>query len=247
MEKRILLTVAYDGSDYFGWQAQKNPEQPTVQEALQAACEALFGQPVECTGASRTDRGVHALGQRGTIWVDTSIPAEKIPFALNTYLPESIAVTAAEAVPEGFHPRYDVKDKLYRFRIYNAPHRNPLLRKYAEWVCRPLDAGAMHRAAQALVGRHDFAAFRAMGSAAKTTVRTIFEISVERREDEVQIFVRGDGFLYNMVRIIAGTLIAVGQGKMPEDEVARILASKDRTRAGKTAGPEGLTLMEIRY
>lgn len=247
MKKRILLTIAYDGSAYFGWQSQRRADMPTVQETLEAACERLFGQKVECTGASRTDRGVHALGQRGTVLVDTPIPTDKIPFALNVYLPRDIAVTAAADVPEGFHPRYDVAYKVYEYRIYNGPHRNPMLIHYAEWVCEKLDILKMEEGARHLVGKHDFSAFRAMGSSVKSTVRTIFEIGVEQTGPQITIRVKGDGFLYNMVRIIAGTLIAVGSGKILPQEVAAILESGDRSRAGKTVGPEGLTLLEIKY
>lgn len=247
MERRILLTVAYDGSSYFGFQAQRREDMPTAQETLEAACERCFGQRLECTGASRTDRGVHAQGQRVTIWVDTPIPTDKIPFALNTFLPQDMAVTEAEDVPETFHPRYDVKYKIYEYKIYNHAHRNPVLRNYAEWVCEPLDVERMRLGAQALVGKHDFSAFRAMGSAVKTTVRTIFSIEVEQQDRIFTIRVCGDGFLYNMVRIIAGTLIAVGTGKKEPEEVKTILESCDRTLAGKTAGPEGLTLLKIAY
>lgn len=247
MKRKILLTVAYDGSGYHGWQKQQDKTYPTVQEAFEQALSSFFGEEVVCVGASRTDRGVHALGQRATIEVDTTVPTEKIPLALHSFLPEDIVVVDALDVDEDFHPRFHCVCKTYAFKIYNAKFRNPIYRKYSEFNHKKLDIIAMNDAAQVLVGKHDFKSFAASGFSAKTSTRTIFGISVERKGEFVVIKVTGDGFLYNMVRIIAGTLIMVGEGKITKPQLEEILLSCDRTKAGKTAGPEGLTLVEIKY
>lgn len=245
---RILMTVAYDGTRYSGWQKQKMPEVRTVQGELEKALRALFRVPgLECIGASRTDAGVHALGQRAVVDVETTIPVEKIVLAIRPFLPEDMAVIRAEEVPPEFHPRFDCVKKTYEYRFWNAPMKNPKERLYSSHQAKPLDVGLMNRAAAALVGRHDFAAFCAAGSSAATTVRTVFDCHAEREGEVVKILVTGDGFLYNMVRIIAGTLMAVGMGKLPPEEVVGILESRDRRRAGQTAEPQGLTLLEIYY
>ncbi len=226
-------------------QAGKN--QITVQEALEKGLSEFFGEDIRCVGASRTDRGVHAFGQRALIEVDTTVPTEKFPLALHSFLPEDIAVLDAVEVDRGFHPQYDCVQKTYEYKIYNAKYRNPVFRNFSEFNHNNLDIIAMNEAAQELKGTHDFKAFAASGMTVKTTERTIFDISVSRHEPFVIIKVTGDGFLYNMVRIIAGTLMMVGEGKMTRESVREILEGKDRTKAGKTAGPQGLTLIEIKY
>ncbi len=246
--KRILLTIAYDGTKYSGWQKQKNPEVITVEGELTKALRQLFKDPeLECIGASRTDAGVHALGQRAVIDVETTIPVEKIPLAIRSFLPADIIVTKAEEVPAEFHPRFDCVKKTYEYRFWNAPVKNPKERLYSAYVQKPLDIDKMNEGAKAFLGTHDFAAFCAAGAQVSTTVRTIFDCHVERQGKSVRILVTGDGFLYNMVRIIAGTLLAVGMGKIPPEKVAGIIESKDRAKAGQTAEPQGLTLMEIFY
>lgn len=246
--KRILLTIAYDGTQYSGWQKQKNPEVITVEGELTKALRQLFkNSEPECIGASRTDAGVHALGQRAIIDVETTIPVEKIPLAIRSFLPTDIVVTKAEEVSGGFHPRFDCVKKTYEYRFWNAPVKNPKERLYSAYVQKPLDIDKMNEGAKAFLGTHDFAAFCAAGTQVSTTVRTIFDCHVERQDESVRILVTGDGFLYNMVRIIAGTLMAVGMGKIPPENVAGIIASKDRAKAGQTAEPQGLTLLEIFY
>ena len=245
---RILLTIAYDGTNYSGWQKQKMPEVPTVEGKVEEALRALFCQPgLECIGASRTDRGVHALGQRAVVDVQTTIPTEKIPLAIRRFLPEDIVVTSAQEVPTTFHPRYDCVKKTYCYQIYQDRYPNPKERLYSAFSKRQLDIEKMKEGAAVLVGTHDFAAFCAAGSSVSSTVRTIFDCHVEQEEKYIRIFVTGDGFLYNMVRIIAGTLMAVGAGKMPPRQIAEIIAGKDRRQAGQTAPPQGLTLLEISY
>ena len=243
--KRILLTISYDGTNYSGWQKQKNAV--TVQGEFDKACSTLFKTDVESIGASRTDAGVHALGQRAVIDVDTSIPAEKIPLALNPLLPDDIVVTHAEEVDADFNPRFKALKKTYEYSIYNAPFRNPIYRNYSEYVRYELDLDSMRTACEAFVGEHDFRAFCASGNSSKTTVRTIYSLDIEKDGDFIKIRVTGNGFLYNMVRIIAGTLIYVGEGRIAPDDLPEIIASGDRRKAGKTAGPSGLVLVKIMY
>jgi pseudouridylate synthase I len=247
MKRKILLTVAYDGSGYYGWQKQADKRFPTVQEAFEKALSAFFREDIVCIGASRTDRGVHAFGQRATIEVDTTVPTEKLPLALHSFLPEDIVVVDSVDVDDEFHPRFHCVCKTYEYKIYNAKFRNPVYRKYSEFNHKKLDILAMNDVAQVLVGKHDFKSFAASGFSSKTSVRTIFGISVEKSGEFATIRVTGDGFLYNMVRIISGTLIMVGEGKISKQQLEEILLSCDRTKAGKTAGAEGLTLVNIKY
>ena len=247
MLKRILFTIAYDGSDFFGWQKQPDENIRTVQGEFEKALGRFFKKNVECIGASRTDRGVHAMGQRAVIDIDTTVPTEKFPLALHSFLPEDISVVKAEDVSEEFHPRYDCVKKTYQYKIYNGKYRNPICRKYSEYCHVFLDEKKMNEVSKAFIGTHDFKAFDASGNSSKTTVRTIFDIDVKREGEFVVITVTGDGFLYNMIRIMAGTLMLAGTGKLDFDGLLKIIESRDRTKAGKTAGPNGLTLMEINY
>lgn len=247
MLKRILFTIAYDGSDFFGWQKQPDENIRTVQGEFEKALGRFLKKNVECIGASRTDRGVHAMGQRAVIDIDTTVPTEKFPLALHSFLPEDISVVKAEDVSEEFHPRYDCVKKTYRYKIYNGKYRNPICRKYSEYCHVFLDEKKMNEVSKAFIGTHDFKAFAASGNSSKTTVRTIFDIYVKREGEFVVITVTGDGFLYNMIRIMAGTLMLAGTGKLDFDGLLKIIESRDRTKAGKTAGPNGLTLMEINY
>lgn len=245
---RVLLTVAYDGTQYSGWQKQKDETVRTVEGALEGALRRLFrDEGLTVIGASRTDAGVHALGQRAVVDVETSIPMERIPLALRSFLPEDVTVTKAEQVADAFHPRYDCVKKTYEYRFWNAPVKNPKERLYSAYVQKPLDVARMDEAAKYFVGKHDFAAFCAAGAQVKTTVRTIFDCRVLREGDVVRLLVTGDGFLYNMVRIIAGTLQAVGLGRLSPQEIPAILSGGDRRAAGQTAEPQGLTLLEIFY
>lgn len=247
MLKRILFTIAYDGSDFFGWQKQPDENIRTVQGEFEKALGRFFKKNVECIGASRTDRGVHAMGQRAVIDIDTTVPTEKFPLALHSFLPEDISVVKAEDVSEEFHPRYDCVKKTYQYKIYNGKYRNPICRKYSEYCHVFLDEKKMNEVSKTFIGTHDFKAFAASGNSSKTTVRTIFDIDVKREGEFVVITVTGDGFLYNMIRIMAGTLMLAGTGKLDFDGLLKIIESRDRTKAGKTAGPNGLTLMEINY
>ena len=245
MTRRYLLTVAYDGTAYCGWQAQKNG--PSVQETLEAALSRLLGVFTRVTGASRTDAGVHAVGQRAHFDADTRIPPDKLPFALNTMLPPDVRVTGGLLVPDTLHARFSVREKTYTYRIHNAPHASALYRNLTAHVPVALDVPLMDSAAQVLAGTHDFAAFAAAGGSAKTTVRTIRQIRVVREDERVVLTVTGNAFLYNMVRIIAGTLIDIGHGKRPPECLRTALETHDRLDLGVTAPACGLELTEIVY
>ena len=243
--KKYLLTVSYDGTDFHGWQKQNGLR--TVQGELERAFSALFNKETLCFGCSRTDSGVHALCQRVVFTADTTIPAQKIPLAVMKYLPSDISIFDGKEVDMDFNPRFMVKRKTYRYTIYNSEVKNPLKRNYTEYVREKLDVEKMKKAAAFFIGEHDFVGFCSANTSAKTTVRTIYDISVEKTGEEVSILITGNGFLYNMVRIIAGTLIFVGLNKISPDNMAEIINSKDRKKAGKTAGASGLCLMNAEF
>ena len=244
-QRRFMLIVEYDGTAYCGWQRQQNG--PSVQQALEEALSRLTGEPIAVTGSSRTDAGVHAMGLCAHFDSATRIPAEKIAFALNTMLPEDVRIRESSLAPEGFHARYSAAGKVYRYRFYNSRHASAIGRQYAAHVPLVLDERRMHEEAQALCGTHDFEAFAASGSVVKSTVRTIYRVQVRRLGDEVELLVLGDGFLYNMVRIIAGTLMEVGTGKREPGAIAKAIETRDRLALGQTAPAKGLTLMRVLY
>lgn len=241
--KRVMLTVAYEGTAYHGWQAE--PTGITVEEVLNRALGALTGEDIRVQGASRTDAGVHARGNLCVFDTDSPIPPERIGAALNGFLPEDIVVRASEEVPSGFHPRFCDSLKTYEYTIYRDKLPDPLVRRFSWFIYRPLDVEAMRKAAAFLVGEHDFKSFCAAGAQVKTTVRRITALTVEENGAFLRIRVRGTGFLYNMVRIIAGTLVKAALGQIKPEETARILEAKDREAAGPTAPPQGLCLMKI--
>ena len=243
--RRIHLIVEYDGTAYAGWQRQANAM--TVQEKLERAILKLTGEEICVSGASRTDAGVHALGQSAHFDTESRIPADKFSFALNTLLPPDIRVTRSEEVPLEFHARFSTRGKRYRYLFHAAPHAGALTRNTHAHVIYPLDVERMQAEAQDLVGTHDFAAFAASGSVVKDTVRTIYRAEVTSEGSEIRLIVEGSGFLYNMVRIIAGTLIGVGSGKLEPGAFRRAIASGDRLDLGITAPAHGLTLMEVFY
>lgn len=241
----ILLTVSYDGTKYYGWQRQNNFV--TVQQKLEESLSLLLKKDICVRGASRTDTGVHALGQAVLFKADTTIPINNIPFAVNSFLPDDIVVTYAEEVSDDFHPQYSVTKKTYQYKILNDKFKNPMLINYTDFVSKELNIQKMKEACFYFMGTHDFKAFCASGSTSKTTVRTIYELSVKKIDNLIYITVTGNGFLYNMVRIIVGTLISVGLGKIEPRQISDIINSKDRSKAGKTVLPNGLTLMKIFY
>ncbi len=241
---RVKAYLSYEGTFFHGWQIQSNAI--TVQGELQNALHKIFGEHVPTVGCSRTDAGVHAEEFVCHMDLPWSFPLEKLPFALNALLPSGIAVRFAEFAQEGFHARFSCKGKTYRYVIHNARIRDPFLGKRAYFYPIPLDTEMMHKNAQAFVGVHDFAALMASGSEVEDTVRHMLECSVQRDGDLVEFQVTGNGFLYNMVRIMVGTLISSVSGKL-EYSIPEILVSKNRTLAGITAPPQGLYLKKVYY
>ena len=241
------ITLAYDGTDFVGWQRQANGV--SVQALIEEALHALDEGDVRVTGAGRTDAGVHALGQVAAFTIHRVLTADAIVRALNARLPGAIRVLAAEEVPPTFHPRFGARRKTYRYRIWKGEVISPFERLYAWHLAGALDVGAMHAAAQRLVGRHDFAAFQAAGSEVQTTEREVTASAVANRTigDLVTYEITGTGFLRHMVRIIVGTLVEIGRGRQSIDWIGDVLASCDRTLAGPTAPPKGLFLASVEY
>ena len=242
---RIKLTIAYDGTAYGGYQSQTNTV--AVQDVLEKAIEDLFGRKIRTMGASRTDTGVHAEGNVACFDVDTRIAPGKIAFALNARLPEDIRVLESREVPADFHPRFQRTVKTYEYRIINRTFPDPLTRHFEFHYYYALDEKKMNEAAQYILGEHDFASFAASGFSSKTTVRNIYTAEVVREGDRITFRITGNGFLYNMVRILAGTLIEIGAGKYPPEKMQEILNARDRAAAGPTAVARGLVLKKIEY
>lgn len=242
---RVKLVVAYDGTNYCGWQIQ--PNAVTVESVLNEALSNLLKEDIKVIGASRTDSGVHALGNVAVFDTDTRIPAEKISYALNTVLPEDIKIQKSEQVPDDFHPRHCNTVKTYEYRILNREFPLPTKRYDSIHCYRHLDLEKMCEGAAVLVGIHDFKSFCSVKTQAETTVRTIYSAEVSKQDDMITIRVRGNGFLYNMVRIIAGTLMEVGLGNRTSAQVNEALLGGDRSLAGPTAPARGLTLVGIEY
>lgn len=243
--KRILLTVEYDGTAYAGWQRQLNAlaVQQVLEEKLSEAC----GHSVTVTGASRTDAGVHALLQAVHFDTECSIPADKFPFVLNNMLPSDIRVHSGREVPAAFHARFLSTEKIYTYRIINSRHGSALQRNLCWHVPVPLNLSSMEAAVSTLIGTHDFSAFQASGGTAKTTVRTIHSATLSKENDLIVFRIRGNAFLYNMVRIIVGTLVEIGLNKLNPDAFEKAFISLNRLDLGQTAPPQGLELTEVRY
>lgn len=254
MERNVLLTIAYDGHDFSGWQRQQN--QRTVQGEIEKALSRLCNMPIEINGTSRTDAGVHALGQRASFSGDFAIPTANIPRALNNILASNgkvystvgdIKILAAEDVPMNFHPRYNCIGKKYRY-IFRCAEPDVFRKNYAYQINEKPDFALMQEAAKHIVGTHDFACFQAAGGTPrKTTVRTVHSLELAKTGDEIIMEITGDGFLYNMVRIIAGTLLDVGRGRIDPTEISSVIKSGNRQKAGHTAPACGLYLVEIYF
>ncbi len=246
---KILFEVSYLGTAYHGYQVQNGSGLPTIQKALQDAVEELFGTRFCLSGCSRTDAGVHARQFFCTAdgVPEKTVPEDKIPIAIASFLPGDISVRFAKYVSDDFHVRYDVEYKEYEYTILNTRLPDPFYKDRAYHHPKPLDVDLMNTAARHFVGRHDFAAFMAQGSSVKDTVREIKYFDVRREGDLVILRVAADGFLYNMVRIMTGTLVAVGKGKMPPEAITEMLLSKNRVLAGETAPPDGLYLSKVDY
>lgn len=243
--KRVKLVVAYDGTNYCGWQIQENGI--TIEEVLNKTISDLVGEPIAVIGASRTDSGVHAMGNVAVFDTESRIPAEKMSFALNQRLPEDIRIQHSCEVPLDWHPRYCDTRKTYIYRILNRRFAIPTERLYSHFFYYPLNVEHMQQAADYLVGEHDFKSFCTPRTQVLSTVRTIYYIQIQKEGDMISITINGNGFLYNMVRIIVGTLLKVGTGLYPPEHVKEILNAKDRRIAGPKAEARGLTLQEIEY
>ena len=243
--KRVKLIVAYDGTNYCGWQIQ--PNGITIEQVLNENLSKLLGEEITVTGASRTDSGVHSMGNVAIFDTETRMPADKISFALNQRLPEDIRIQESCQVADDFHPRFCDTIKTYEYKILNRKFALPTERLYSAFVYYPLDVEKMQMAAAYLVGEHDFKSFCSSGSQVESTVRTITDISVEKHGEMISIRVSGNGFLYNMVRIIVGTLMKIGLGVWQPERMEEILNACDRNAAGPKAEARGLTLVEIRY
>lgn len=243
--RRIKLIVAYDGTEYSGWQIQ--PEAPTIEMYLDKAIRELTGENVHVTGASRTDAGVHAYGNVAVFDTESTIPGDRFTFALNRFLPDSIVIQDSWEVSVDFHPRHCNTRKTYEYRILNTAVPLPQKRNFTWHVAGSIDIEKMKEAAAYIVGEHDFKSFCCVRTQAESTVRTIYSLEVLQEGSEIIIRIKGNGFLYNMVRIITGTLIQVGKGRFMPEYVKQMLEAKDRTVAGQTAPPQGLTLVGIEY
>jgi tRNA pseudouridine38-40 synthase len=248
--RTIKLTIAYDGTDFVGWQTQESGR--AVQSALEETLEKITGERPSTLASGRTDAGVHALGQVVSFCTLSQLPLEVLQRALNAELPRTIAVLDAAEVHEGFHATHDALRKRYRYVIHDGPVRDVFVRRYAwHFTHGRLDTEAMQRAAAVLVGTHDFSSYETTGAPRKTSVRTVYDLKIERgrrdRTDFVTLEIEANGFLYNMVRAIVGTLVDVGRGARPESWPGEVLAARDRRRAGRTAPPQGLFLVCVQY
>ncbi|HPD00978.1 MAG TPA: tRNA pseudouridine(38-40) synthase TruA [Acetivibrio sp.] len=243
--RNIKLTIEYDGTNYHGWQTQNNAR--TVQDVIEKAIEGLTGEKVALIGSSRTDYGVHALGQVANFATNSTIPGDRFCYALNRILPEDIVIRESCEVGLDFHARFQAKGKKYRYIIYNSRFPSAILRNRAYHVSYNLDIDEMKKAALSFLGTHDFSTFKASGSSVKTSVRTITSVSLEKNGDVLEFEICGNGFLYNMVRIIVGTLVDVGMGRIKADDISDIINGKDRKKAGRTAPAHGLYLVEVYY
>lgn len=243
--KRIRLVVAYDGTNYHGWQIQNNGI--TIESELNRCLTGLLGEPIQVIGASRTDAGVHAMGNVAVFDTSHPMPGKKISYALNQRLPEDIRIQKSEEVPPDWHPRRVESRKTYEYRIYRGEFPMPVKRLYSHFTHAKLDVGRMQEAAAYLEGEHDFKSFCQTGAQVESTVRTIYSAQVEEQGADVVIRVCGSGFLYNMVRILAGTLLEAGQGRRQPESMADILEARDRSAAGPTAPANGLTLMRYEF
>ena len=244
--RNIKLTIEYDGKDFNGW--QKQPNKLNIQGEIERAIKQITGEEVDLTASGRTDAGVHALGQVANFKTNSNIPIEKIPIALNSNLKKSIVIKSAEEVEERFHSRLNCKRKTYRYIINNSKYGTAIYRNLETHIPMKLDIQKMQEAVKYFEGEHDFKAFKASGTSSKSSVRTIYKTEViDAGNERIYIELTGNGFLYNMVRIIAGTLVEVGLGKIEPNEIKTIIESKKRENAGKTLPPQGLYLVNVEY
>lgn len=244
--RNIKLIIEYDGKDFNGW--QKQPDKLNIQGNIEKAIETITGEKVNLTASGRTDRGVHAIGQVANFKTESKLPVDRFPIAINTYLKQSIRIISAEEVDQRFHSRLTCKKKTYKYIINNSKYGTAIYRNLETHIPMKLDVKKMKEAVKYFEGEHDFKAFKASGTSSKSSVRTIYKAEVKELENErICIELTGNGFLYNMVRIISGTLVEVGLGKINPKEVVNIIKSEKRENAGKTLPPQGLYLVKVEY
>ncbi len=244
--RNIKMAIKYDGSRYKGFQRLKDNDL-TIQGKIEAVLSKMTDEEIEIIGSGRTDMGVHAYGQVVNFKTNSTISIEKMKTYLYEYLPEDIVVKNIEEVDERFHSRYNAKSKVYLYKIYNGKYHDPFLRKYTTHITKELDIEAMKKASQYLIGEHDFTSFASSKSKKKSNVRTIYSISISKKDDIIDIYIEGNGFLYNMVRIIAGALIDVGVNRKSPEDIKVMLENKDRVSASDTAPAKGLYLYKVSY
>ena len=247
MIRNIRLTIEYDGARFFGWQSQRTEKRKTVQEEIEKAAYRLFGKKIKLVGSGRTDSGVHAEAHVANFKTASNLPLINIKRGLNNYLPKDIAVTAADEVKIDFHSRFDARGKLYRYTILNRKIRSPLLKRYTAFVSYDLNIDSMRKAARCLIGRKDFKSFQAAARKEKSSIRTIKKLTIVSKPPLIEIYIQADGFLYNMVRNIVGTLIDIGRGKFPQGTIKKLIRGKDRSKGGPTAKACGVVLVGVKY
>lgn len=243
--RNIKLTIEYDGKDFNGW--QKQPNHLNIQGEIEKAIKNVTGEEVELIGSGRTDAGVHAFEQVANFKTNTELPIEKMATAINSQLKHTVRILKAEEVDLNFHSRYNCHKKTYAYIIDNSDQGTAIYRNFTYHISQPLDIKMMQKAADYLIGEHDFSSFKSSGTSSKNSVRTIYKAQILKEQQRVIIMITGNGFLYNMVRIIAGTLVEVGLKHFPPEEMKNILDAKDRQKAGKTLPPTGLFLMNVEY
>lgn len=243
--KNIKLIIEYDGTHYSGWQKQNNAK--TIQETIEKALFKATKEHIELIGSSRTDAGVHAKGMTANFSTDSTIPAERFREAINRFLPDDISIIKSEDINDDFHARYNSKGKTYSYTIINRYEKVAIGKDYMLHVKDELNIEEMKKACTYFIGKHDFSAFKTLGSSVKTSTRTISELYIEEQNDVIKIYITADGFLYNMVRIIVGTLLEVGKGKISSDSIEGIIDSKDRSKSGPCVKANGLVLEKVYY
>ena len=243
--RNIKLTIEYDGKEFNGW--QKQPNKLNIQGTIEKALEEITGETIELNASGRTDAGVHAYGQVANFKTNSSLPVEKFAIAVNSKIKKSMVIKKAEEVDDSLHARYNCKEKTYRYVINNSEYGTAIYRNLECYIPQKLNVSDMQKAIKHFIGEHDFKAFKSSGTSSKSSVRTIYNAVIKQEDDKIIIELTGNGFLYNMVRIISGTLVDVGLGKIKPEEIPEIIESKDRQRAGKTLPPQGLYLLEVKY
>ncbi len=243
--RNIKLTIEYDGKEYNGW--QKQPNKLNIQGTIEKAISSITNEQIELNASGRTDAGVHAIGQVANFKTNSNLSIDKFAIAINSRLKKNIIIKNAEEVDENFHARYNCKKKTYRYIINNSKYGTAIYRGLQYHVPQQLDIQSMKKAIKYFEGEHDFKAFKASGTSSKSSIRTIYKANVEKIDDKIIITLTGNGFLYNMVRIISGTILEVGLGKIKPEEIKYIIEEKDRTKAGKTLPAHGLYLVSVEY